>query len=99
MSKTARPIIPDPIQDPSGFLLAKGWTLYDGDPRTALSRWLDPMKPRTASDKRVKTGTRKLADGTSTDIIQTQHTPAAWPIWRGEAVALQLNRDKQGATT
>lgn len=85
--------IPDPDRDPIGYLRHHGWKC-DGDPKRRTSRWLDPTKPATAKDEKVKIGERALPGGKKEDVHQVYHTPAVWPISRDEAVQIQQDRDE-----
>jgi len=85
----------DVDRDPVAYLLAHGWKLYEGDPKREVSRWLDPTKPESDVETKVKTGTKKLPGNKGTeDIFQTRITPGAWPIYRAAAVQVQLERDE-----
>ncbi len=92
--KGGRVAIPDPWDDPVGYLRHHKWQ-PEGDPRRITCRWLDPLKPRTARDEKLKVGERKLPDKSVQPVYQTHHTPAAWPMTRDEALAEQQRRDEE----
>lgn len=90
-----RPASIDPDRDAATYLAAKGWKLYDGDPKREGSRWLDPTKPEQDVESKVKVGVKKLPGNKGVeDILQTRILPAAWPLYRDAAVRVQMERDE-----
>jgi hypothetical protein len=84
--------VPDPDVDPAGYLRARGWTHVDGDPRTRLSRWLEPGAAATARDEILEVRKPQAAGGEKIER-HVRHIPAGWPVGRDEAVLRQRQRD------
>lgn len=85
---------PDPVVDPVGYLLARGWSPEEGSKANAPgTRWIDPEKPKVATEERVKVGEKVLPGNKTEPIFQTRITMPAWPMTRQEAVSMQMERD------
>ena len=92
--ETKKVEIPDPYQNPTAYLIAKGWQLAPGaEARSPKSLWYDPTRPRETQEEEVVIASRKLPNGREQTIKQKRITPAAWPVLRDEAVAIQMSRD------
>ena len=90
--------IPDPQEDPAGYLLAHKWRPL-GEIKRSNCRWIDPTRPLKDSYERKKVGVRQLPNGTVEEVFQTHFTAAAFPVSRDEAVAIQMERDWRAQIT
>lgn len=106
-----RKVGPAPIEYPKDapqYLIQKGWR-HEGDPYHPHTLWLDPTKPDVETQEWRVVGKRvpsNVADmtleeaerrGVAVEIKQLVITPRVFGVRVVEAVALQMDRDRQEA--
>lgn len=96
--------IPDYTEDPSGYLLAKGWKPL-GPPKSPRTEWIDPTKPwpdgvysriPVFSKDQFGNESRQTHKNEKNQTIQTEQvlwSPAAVPMTQEQAIRTQVERE------
>ena len=107
MAATAeKTAVPDYTEDPSGYLLAKGWRPL-GPPKSPRTQWIDWSKPwpdptyskmdvfSADQDGNVSHQMHKNEKGQTVKTQQVLYSPAAIPMLQEDAIRTQVERDQR----